>query len=169
MFVVGALLALTVPAFASSALGTWTATANMATPRAYVTATPLASGRVLVIGGAEVSTAEVYDPATASWLPAGTLSEPAGVHVAVRLADGRVLVAGGGWYSTRAEIYDPATNSWSRTGSMNVGRISFTGTLLQDGRVLVVGWSRVAPTRAAGCEAPRSSIPAGAAGLAPAR
>jgi hypothetical protein len=78
----------------------------MATPRGYATATRLANGRVLVVGGAEVSTAELYDPATATWLPAGTLSEPAGLNIAVRLADGRVLVAGGGWYSTRAELYN---------------------------------------------------------------
>jgi len=68
----------------------------MATARRTATATRLANGRVLVVGGAEVSTAELYDPPTGTWLPAGALSEPAGLLVAVRLADGRVLVAGGG-------------------------------------------------------------------------
>jgi len=130
--------ALALPALATGSdttAGSWAATASMATPRAHVTATRLANGRVLVVGGAEVSTAELYDPPTGTWLPAGTLSEPAGLNVAVRLADGRVLVAGGGWYSARAELYNPATNSWTRTGSMN--GYGGTAALLQDGRVLV--------------------------------
>ena len=59
-----------------------------------MSATTLANGRVLVVGGSGVTTAELYDPATATWLAGGTLSESRGLHVAVRLADGRVLVAG---------------------------------------------------------------------------
>jgi len=39
-----------------------------------MTATRLSNGRVLVVGGADVSTAEFYDPPTGTWLPAGTLS-----------------------------------------------------------------------------------------------
>src|SRR5262245_51766414 len=71
--------------------GSWTTTASMASARYTATATRLADGRILVVGGAEVSTAELYDPASGTWSPAGTLSEPAGLIVAVRLADGRVL------------------------------------------------------------------------------
>jgi hypothetical protein len=111
----------------------------MSTPRAHLTATPLGNGRILVVGGVDESTTELYDPPTGRSIPGGTLNEPHWGHLAVRLADGRVLVAGGGRYSAGAELYDPATNSWTPTGSMNVGRISFTGTLLRDGRVLVVG------------------------------
>src|SRR5436305_3786848 len=129
--------ALALPALATGSettAGSWAATASMITPRAHVTATRLANGRVLVVGGADVSTAELYDPPTGTWLPAGTLSEPRGLHVAVRLADGRVLVVGGGRYSAGAELYNAAINRWTPTGSMNVDRLPFTGTLLRDRR-----------------------------------
>src|SRR5918992_1308826 len=93
-----AVLTLAVPALASGSTsteaGSWTAAASMATPRGQLTATPLADGRVLVVGGSDVFTAELYDPGTGTWLPGGTLNESRGLHVAVRLADGRVLVAG---------------------------------------------------------------------------
>jgi uncharacterized repeat protein (TIGR01451 family) len=120
----------------------------MSTARAHLTATQLATERILVVGGAGVFTAELYDPPTGTWIPAGTLNESRALHAAVRLADGRVLVAGGGWYGASAELYDPATNRWTPTGSMNVGRISFTGTLLPDGRVLVFGGNSLSGVQA---------------------
>jgi hypothetical protein len=111
----------------------------MATPRAHATATLLENGRVLVVGGVDELSTELYDPPTGAWIPGGTLNETHWGHLALRLAGGRVLVAGGARYSAGAELYDPAANSWRPTGSMNVGRISFTGTLLRDGRVLIAG------------------------------
>jgi Kelch motif/Galactose oxidase, central domain len=111
----------------------------MATARSTLTATPLANGRVLVVGGVGESTTELYDPPTGTWSPGGTLNEPRWLHEAVRLRDGRVLVAGGGAYTSSAELYDAATNQWTPTGSMSVDRYGFTATLLRDGRVLVVG------------------------------
>ena len=50
--------------------GTWTATASMSTPRAHLTATPLASGRVLVVGGVGETTTELYDPPPVRGSPA---------------------------------------------------------------------------------------------------
>jgi N-acetylneuraminic acid mutarotase len=119
--------------------GSWAATASMAVARGTLTATLLGNGRVLVVGGAQESTTELYDPPTGTWIPGGTLNVPRWLHAAVRLADGRVLVAGGGAYTSSAELYDPATNRWTPTGSMSVDRYDFTATLLRDGRVLVVG------------------------------
>ena len=78
---------------ASTAAGSWTATASMSIARASMTATPLADGRVLVVGGVGESTTELYDPPTGTWIPGGTLNQPRWLHVAVRLRDGRVLVA----------------------------------------------------------------------------
>jgi hypothetical protein len=124
---------------ASTAAGSWTATADMAIPRDNLTATPLENGRVLVVGGTSESTSELYDPPTGTWIPGGTLSQPRWLHEAVRLRDGRVLVAGGGTYTASAELYYPATNRWTPTGSMSVDRFDFTATLLGDGRVLDVG------------------------------
>ena len=76
-----------------------------------MTATPLADGRVLVVGGVGETTTELYDPPTGTWLPGGTLNQPRGLHVAVRLRDGRVLVAGSGRYGSpeqfNAEIFSP--------------------------------------------------------------
>ena len=123
---------------ASTAAGSWTATASMSTARSSVTATPLADGRVLVVGGVLERISELYDPANGTWIPGGTLNEARWLHVAVRLRDGRVFVAGGA-YTASAELYDPATNRWTPTGSMSVDRHSFTATALRDGRVLVVG------------------------------
>jgi hypothetical protein len=111
----------------------------MAAARAHLTATRLGNGRVLVVGGVDESTTELYDPPTGTWVAGGMLNQPRWLHAAVRLADGRVLVAGGGRYTATAELYDPATNRWTPTGSMSVDRITFTATLLRDGRVLVVG------------------------------
>jgi hypothetical protein len=124
---------------ADDAAGSWTATASMSVARGHMTATLLENGRVLVVGGSQESTTELYDPPTATWIPGGVLNEPRWLHAVVRLADGRVLVAGGGAYTPTAELYDPATNRWTPTGSMSVDRYDFTATLLRDGRVLVVG------------------------------
>src|SRR6266542_2484808 len=136
---VGARSATPERAFLSTAAGNWTATASMSVARGTLTATLLGNGRVLVVGGAQESTTELYDPPTGTWIPGGTLNVPRWLHAAVRLANGRVLVAGGGAYTATAELYDPATNRWTPTGSMSVDRYDFTATLLRDGRVLVVG------------------------------
>jgi Galactose oxidase, central domain/Kelch motif len=111
----------------------------MSVARGHMTATLLENGRVLVVGGSDESSTELYDPPSATWIPGGTLNQPRGLHAAVRLPDGRVLVAGGAEYTSSAEVYDPATNRWTPTGSMSVDRYDYTATLLRDGRVLVVG------------------------------
>ena len=120
----------------------WILTGNMVVARAQQTATVLHDGRVLVVGGAETSAAELYDPATRTWAATGSMSTPRTGHTATLLPDGRVLVAGG--YTANdnfasAELYDPASGTWTATGSMLEGRRYHTATLLPDGRVLVAG------------------------------
>ncbi len=114
-------------------------------------ATLLADGRVLVVGGVVVendaerflASAEIWDPATESFSPAGSLDAARVVHTATLLPDGRVLVVGGanpdGASPASAEIWDPATESFSPAGSLLQPRGWHSATLLPDGRVLVVG------------------------------
>jgi len=132
----------------------WRATGSLDTPR-YTghTATLLADGKVLVVGGMDglsssspywhgIGSAELYDPTTGQWSTTGSLISPRDGHFAVRLSNGKVLVAGGdnGYRMnvTTAEIYDPTTGDWSTAGNFE-GGLGATATLLADGRVLVAG------------------------------
>ncbi len=112
------------------------------------TATRLADGRALLVGGygpgnAYLATAELYDPRTNQFTPAGPMGVARAGHTATLLSDGRVLVLGGvgaGWtFLASAEVYDPATNAFRPTGGMTVARESHTATRLPDGTILVVG------------------------------
>ena len=134
-----------------SAPGTWSLTGSITSPRVGHTATRLADGRVLVVGGEAsfadslgLSSAEIYDPSTGSWAQTGSMNTGRTNHSATLLADGHVLVAGGNdsaaygpTYFTSVEIYNPTTGTWSPTGSMSASHS--VATLLNDGRVLVPG------------------------------
>ena len=129
---------------ASAAPG-WEPRASMATGRAGHTATLLADGQVLVVGGdATAPSAERYDPATDRWLTT-TPGAIRSYHSATRLGDGRVLVAGGqaragsGEVTATVEFYQPATNTWAAGAAMAAARYAHTATLLPDGRVFVAG------------------------------
>jgi Kelch motif/Galactose oxidase, central domain len=120
----------------------------MVHPRFFHTATLLADGRVLAVGGytavpggfLPTTTAEIYDPATNAWSETGSMNQARYAHVATLLADGRVLVADGSdvFRVKTAELYDPATGTWTTTQSMiDVGVANLT--LLDDGTVLSAG------------------------------
>ncbi len=125
---------------------------SMHVARAVQTATELADGRVLIVGGctnqgcdtgsSDGATAELYDPATRRFTLTGSLRTSRDDHAAVRLADGRVLVAGG-WGGqgvlASTEIYDPATAAFSDGPTMSSPRAGFAAILLADGRVLLAG------------------------------
>lgn len=127
------------------ASGTWTNAPNMASQRVGHTATLLANGKVLVVGGTVnrtqyLKTAELYDPITNSWSPTGSLSEGRISHTATRLNNGKILAVGG--TSTQespnsVEIYDPATGIWSLGAPLHFSQHNHGATLLNDGRVLI--------------------------------
>lgn len=141
--------------------GRWSPTAAMSTARTNATATLLQDGDVLVAGGCcevgnpnvSLTSAELYDPSTATWSPTGSMNVARAEDTATLLQNGDVLVAGGECNGTNygcdsgsflvnlksAELYDPASGTWTLTGSMKAGRDLQTATLLQNGEVLVAG------------------------------
>lgn len=146
---------------------TWTGPGELNLPRtAGHSATVLADGRVLVVGGFDgqsgsggitfaVSRAEIYDPVSNSWTEASDSGQPRRGHAAVLLDDGRVLVAGGSeGTDTRwpwpprppvleplleAQIYDPVTDQWTETASLSTAQPNATrkAFMLGDSTVMV--------------------------------
>jgi hypothetical protein len=105
--------------------GRWTETGKMNHARYYHRATLLRNGKVLVAGGTDciapgeggdLSSAELYDPATGLWTVTGSMNSP---HPSERMAlqrDGKVLVYEGGFDTYPVlghELYDPATGTWA--------------------------------------------------------
>jgi hypothetical protein len=131
--------------------GRFTPLPRMRAPRHSHTATLLANGTVLIVGGygannSTLARAELFDPITNTFQETGALHAARAGHVAVLLRDGKVLVAGGvgpDWtFLSSAEVYDPATGRFSRTGEMSVARESHAAVRLDNGHVLVVGGHR---------------------------
>jgi len=85
--------------------------APMVQPRLFHTATPLADGRVLLVGGVSqgrnvadatvprklepTSSAEIFDPKTGCFVPTGSAKWPRAGHAAILLPTGQVMVMGG--------------------------------------------------------------------------
>ena len=106
----------------------------MTTAREVHTATLLPNGKVLVAGGynggACLTSAELYDPASGTWGAAGSLTTARAYHTATLLPNGKVLVAGGnngGGVLTNAELYNPLKGTWAATGLMTTNRVESHG------------------------------------------
>ena len=132
----------------------WGATGSMATARWVHTESVLASGNVLVVGGAStgvgvtLASAELFDPAGNAGQGTFAATGPMGVarwgHTASVLASNAVLVvggvtAGGMTVLASAELYHPGAGTFAPTGSMALARLYHTASVLPSGKVLVAG------------------------------
>jgi hypothetical protein len=120
-------------------------------------ATLLADGSVLVVGGTDgsanvLASCERIDPVTGASTPVPSLDTPRVLHTATRLADGRVYVCGGTSLldftdptaallaiTATTRVYDPVSNTWSNGQNIPGARIGHNATRVNDGRVLVSG------------------------------
>jgi hypothetical protein len=144
----------TPPATTSAAVTVGThsfkAVGNMETGRVFHTATlldhgsALMNGKVLVAGGDDAASAELFDPDRGTFTPTGSMETARSRYTATLLNGGKVLVTGGlnsnGQALASAELFDPTTGMFTPTkGSMETARAFHTATLLKDGTVLVTG------------------------------
>jgi MYXO-CTERM domain-containing protein len=127
----------------------WTATKNnMVDARSAHTATLLADGTVLLVGGASgtdasatyLKSAELFDPKTNTFAATGSLTDARAEHAAVRLMNGSVLVAGGKSSAgplSSAEVYDGG--KFHTVDALQGQRTLPQATLLGNGAALLAG------------------------------
>ncbi|MBK8980065.1 MAG: hypothetical protein IPM29_29550 [Planctomycetes bacterium] len=131
---------------------------DLSIERSLHTATELADGRWLLLGGVDfrndpTPTGEIWDPTTEQLTAIAPMRLQRAGHAATLLADGRVLVSGGLTdlnapvtpidpifsTTTTTEIYDPATNTWAPGPNLSVPRAGHLALRRGDGRVLLAG------------------------------
>ncbi len=100
----------------------WRAAGSMASPRTAHTATLLANGQVLVVGGQNrfpLDSVELFDPMSLTWSQASQMASPRTQHQAALQANGQVIVTGGQTNSDNSDStascdrYDPVLDAWS--------------------------------------------------------
>ena len=127
--------------------GRFRPTGALAVGRHKHAAVALQDGRVLVVGGSDqrdwrgqLTSAEVYDPATARFAPVGSMNfarfKFSGAAV-VLLPSHRVLIAGG---ANTAEVFDPDTGRFFNVaGAFDAAYYYSAAVALNDGRVFISG------------------------------
>ncbi len=124
--------------------GRWSIVAHLLANRNGHTATALAGGKVLVVGGVAADSELLDVDAGTSRAPAGGTGLRRFGHTATLLLDGRVLLAGGwdasnGTLALQAEVFDPETETFAPAGTLHVGRANPIAERLADGRVVIAG------------------------------
>jgi N-acetylneuraminic acid mutarotase len=124
--------------------GNWTVTGDLNVPRTFSTASVLADGKVLVVGGMlyeseTLNSADLYDPSTGEWTMADDLNNARFLHTASVLTNGKVLVTGGydEYIQSTVELYDPSTKRWTIVDEMKYAHSSSSVSQLTDEKVLV--------------------------------
>lgn len=125
---------------------TWSLAQSLSVARTRHTATLLMNGKVLVVGGLNITTpccqaahsAELYDPLSGQWSAVSSPQSPWYGHASIQLNDGKVLVVGGE-ISSKAEIFTPSTRTWSIAANPVAWHLFPKATLLDDGKVLLTG------------------------------
>ncbi len=139
------------------ASGTWSTTGSLTYGRFSHTATLLADGKVLVVGGetnfdGRSASVELYDPTSGIWSSVTDIPHGRVDHTSTLLNNGKVIVVGGDTciifnengcadhgITNISELFDPSTGTWSSTGNLNHQRRQHTATILNNGKVLVAG------------------------------
>ena len=127
--------------------GKFTSTGDLTQARWEHTAVLLQDGTVLLIGGIDnISTAEIYNPATESFSQISTdMTQAGSARKVILFSSGKALVTGGIFHAAswvaidNAELYDPLTKTFSLIGTMNSPHAGHTCTLLNDGKMLLAG------------------------------
>jgi len=114
------------------------------------TATLLANGKILIVGGENangvIGVSEIFDPALGTATMSGSLVEARAAHSASLLSDGKVLIAGGRDATgllPSTEIFDPASGQFSLSVPLHHARAGHSATRLPDGRVAISGGDEV--------------------------
>ena len=159
LFVAPAAVALVVAAIAlQSGVGQrpvareWLPVGDLAVARAYASATVLADGSVLVVGGLDgdardhtITRSELFEPLAAASVPLSQDVLGRIHHTATRTGDlvvvtGGVELRGKDWVALdRTDVFDARTRTWRTAGALAQARSDARATALKDGRVLVAG------------------------------
>ncbi len=124
--------------------GMWSKAGYMSGARMNHTATKLANGKVLIVGGIRnnvaLSTCELFDPATGLWSPAGALNHARYQHTASLMKNGTVVVLGGVASSPHTvETYTPNTNTWGGVSGGPDYFYAHAAVVVGDDKILTVG------------------------------
>ncbi len=137
----------------SASKGVFAAFRSLPAVRANHTATALADGTVLVVGGNSATTGICFRTSslqpgalrsnTGGWVATSTPIADRTTHSATLLPSGEVLVAGGGSATggavTQAEYYDPVVSNWFTATNNATGHSAGSLVTLTSGQALLAG------------------------------